>query len=126
MKISEMNNEQAIDMLVRISTPLGNICDDEQIADILKRYQELEEMPFINAIGKFLPEIVACAFKKHKDDLFEIIGALTLQKKEKAAKMNFVETLKIIREALNDEDLSDFFTSFKGRMRKNVTESAQG
>lgn len=119
MKISEMTNDQAVDTLVRLSVPVSSLCEDEQITDMIKRYQALEETPMINVIGKFLPEIAACAFKKHKNDVMEIVGALTLQSKEKAAKMNFLETMKIIREALNDEDLKGFFTSFKARMKEN-------
>ena len=126
MKLSEMNNEQAVDTLVRLAQPVANICDDTQIADILQRYQALEETPIISVIGKFLPEIAAVAFKKHKDDVLEIVGALTFQSRDKAARMNFVETLKIIKECLNDEDLKDFFTSFKPRITGNAPESAQG
>lgn len=126
MKISDMTNEQAADVMVRISAPLGNLCDDEQITDIIKRYGELEEMPIVKAIGQFLPEIAACAFKKHKNDLFEIVGALTLQSREKAAKMKFIETLNVIKDALNDEELTSFFTSIKGRMKQAEGKSAQG
>lgn len=126
MKISEMTNDQAVDTLVRLSVPFSNICEDEQITDMIKRYQELENMPIINIVGKFLPEIATCAFKKHKTDVMEIVGALTLQTKEKAAKMNFLETMKVIRESLGDEDLKDFFTSFKTRMKKTAQESVQG
>ena len=126
MRLSEMTNEQAADTLVRLSVPLGNICDDEQITDMIKRYQGIENIPVINVIGKFLPEIATCALKKHRGDVMEIVGALTFQSREKAAKMNFMATLKIIREALDDEDLRDFFTSFRGRIKKTVPGSAQG
>ena len=126
MKLSEMTNDQAIDTLVRLSVPLGCICDDEQITDMIKRYQSIENIPMINVIGKFLPEIAGCAFKKHKSDVMEIVGALTFQTKEKAGKMKFIETLKVIKEAIADEDLRDFFTSFKDQTKKTGSESAQG
>lgn len=126
MKLSEMTNDQAIDTLVRLSVPMGNLCDDEQIADMIKRYQAIENIPVINVIGKFLPEIAACAFKKHKGDVLEIVGALTFQTKEKAGKMKFIETLKVLKEAISDEDLRDFFTSFKGQIKGTEPKSAQG
>lgn len=126
MKLSEMTNDQAVDTLVRLSAPIANLCDDEQITDMLKQYQEMEETPIINVIGKFLPEITACAFKKHRDDVMEIVGALTLQSKEEAAKMNFLETIKVVKECLNDGDLKDFFTSFKPQTKKTGRKSAQG
>ena len=37
MKISEMDNNQAADALVRIAEPVGNICDDEDFISIWKR-----------------------------------------------------------------------------------------
>ena len=126
MKISEMTNEQAADALVRIATPLGNICEDEQITGMIARFKEMDEMPMLQAVGKFMPEIAAVAFKTHKNDLFEIVGALTMQTKAAAAKMNFLETIKVIREAFSDEDMIGFFTSFKGRNKPTGTESAQG
>jgi hypothetical protein len=125
MKISEMDNEQAANALIRIATPLGNICDDEQITGIITRYQEMEETPIIKVIAKFMPEIVSVAFKKHKNDLFEIVGALTLQSADKVSKMNFLQTINVIKDAINDEDMKGFFTSFKGQRKKREIESAQ-
>ena len=125
MKISEMDNEQAANALIRIATPLGNICDDEQITGIITRYQEMEETPIIKVIAKFMPEIVSVAFKKHKNDLFEIVGALTLQSADKVSKMNFLQTINVIKDAINDEDMKDFFTSFKRQNKKREIESAQ-
>ena len=124
MKISEMTNEQAADTLVRLSVPLANLCDDEQIKEMIKDYQAMEETPIINIIGKFLPQLVGCALKKHRDDVMEIVGALTFQSKEKAAKKNFLETIRVIREAFDDEDMKSFFTSFKPQIKTKENESA--
>lgn len=126
MKISEMTNEQAADALVRIAGPLGSLCDDEQITEMIKTYRDMEETPMVKVIGKFLPEIAAVAFKKHRDDILEIVGALTMQTKAAAGKMNFLETIRIIREAFTDETLTGFFTSFRGRANATGTGSAQG
>lgn len=126
MKISEMTNEQAADLMVRLSAPVGNICDDEKITNMIKEYQATEEMPVVKVIGKFLPQIAACALKDHKNDLFEIVGALTFQTRDKAAKMRFIDTVKVIREAVEDEELVGFFTSFKRQNQKTAGESAQG
>lgn len=125
MKISEMTNDQAADTLVRISEPFASLCNDEQISELLEKYKDMEETQVISIIGKFLPEIVACAFKKHRDDVMEIVGALTMQSKEKAAKMKVGDTLKVIREAVNDEDLRGFFTSLKGQTKGTELPSAQ-
>ena len=126
MKISEMNNEQAADALVRIAGPMGSICDDEQITDMIMRYKALEETPMIRVLGKFLPELAAVALKKHRDDLFEIVGALTQKTRAEAAKMNFLETVAVIRDALNDEAFTDFFPSSGKLTKARDTESARG
>ena len=126
MKITEMTNEQVADTFVRIAAPVSSICDDEQITEILNRYHEQQDTPILKVVGQYLPEIVTLAFSKHRNDLFEIVGALTLQTKEKAAKMKFIETLKVLKEALRDEDLLDFFQSFRPLTKKNEDGSAQG
>ena len=110
MKISEMTNEQAADALIRLSVPFGNICDDEEALKMLDEYKAMGEMPMIQTFGKLLPKFISYALKSHKDDLYEIIGALTFQTKEKVAKMNFVETIRVVRESY-DEVLHSFFTS---------------
>lgn len=126
MKISEMTNEQAADALVRIAAPIGNLCDDEQITGMIQEYKAMEETPMIKVIGKFLPQIASVALKTHRDDLFEIVGGLTMQTKEKAAKMKVLETVKVIREALNDEAFTDFFPSSRTPAKETEDESSQG
>lgn len=123
MKISEMNNEQAADALARLAVPFGNLCEDKQIDVMLKKYQGMKKMPGLQIIGKFLPEVATFALKNHRDDMFEIVGALTMQTAQQAAKMNFVETLKILRESY-DDTLKDFFTSSIQQTSGNDAESS--
>lgn len=125
MKISEMNNEQATEAMIRLSVPFGNLCDDEKIVDMIKRYKKMGDVPAIQTIGRILPEVAMFAFKEHKDDLYEIVGALTQQTKEKVAKMNFVKTINVLKESYDDV-LKDFFTSSKKRMEQTAEESSQG
>ena len=42
MKISEMTNDQAADVLIRLSVPLGNICEDEETIGIIEKYKSME------------------------------------------------------------------------------------
>ena len=121
MKISEMNNEQAAEAMIRLSVPFGNLCDDEKVVDMINRYKDMKDAPVIQTIGKVLPEIVMYAFKTHKADLYEIVGALTDQSVEKVAKMNFVKTINVLKESYDDV-LKDFFTS----SRQRITQTAEG
>lgn len=122
MKISEMTNDQATEALIRLSVPFGNICDDDKITEMIDKYNNSKDMPLIRTVGKLLPEFIAYAMKTHRDDLYEIVGALTDKKTEQVAKMNFFETIKVIRDSY-DEVLKDFFTSSVGQMKKTEEES---
>lgn len=117
MKISEMTNDQATEALIRLSVPFGNICDDDETMKLGEKYfKSREELPVIKAIGSALPQITAHLLKTHKEDVYEIIGALTFKSKSEVAKMNFKETLKILKESY-DDTLRDFFQSSAARMK---------
>lgn len=117
MKISEMTNDQATEALIRLSVPFGNICDDDETMKLGEKYFKLrEELPVIKAIGSALPQITAHLLKTHKEDVYEIIGALTFKSKSEVAKMNFKETIKILKESY-DDTLRDFFQSSAARMK---------
>lgn len=110
MKISEMTNDQAAEAMIRLAVPFGNICEDEEALKLIDEYKGLSKIPVIQTIGRMLPKIAGYLLKTHKDDLYEIIGALTFQTAEKVAKMNFAETIKVMRESY-DEVLVSFFPS---------------
>ena len=124
MKISEMNNEQATEAMIRLSVPFGNLCDDEKVVEMINKYRDMKDTPMIQTIGRVLPEIVMYAFKTHKDDLYEMVGALTDQTVEKVAKMNFVKTINVLKESYDDV-LKDFFTSSKRQIKQIAEESSQ-
>lgn len=111
MKISEMDNNQAADALVRIAEPVGNICDDEDFISIWKEINGMKksDVNVVRAFGRSLPMFVGYALKKHRDDFFEIIGALDGKSKAAVAKMNFAETVKLVRDSY-DDILAGFFT----------------
>lgn len=122
MKISEMTNEQATESLIRIADPIGNICEDEQAINLIDEYKKMSDVPFVKAIGKLIPKFITYLVKGHKDDLYEIVGALTFQTKEQVSKMNFVETINIVRNSW-DEVLASFFPSAVKPEKKAESES---
>lgn len=117
MKISEMTNEQASETLIRITAPIGNICEDEEAMKLFEEYKSMSEAPFWTTIGKLIPKVVAYMFKKHKDDLYEFISAITFKTKEEVANMNFVETINVVRNSY-DEVLATFFPSAGKQVKK--------
>ena len=110
MKISEMTNDQATEAMIRISVPLSNICDDDELVELMEELNGMSKEKAIKTIGKMVPKFVMYAFRKHRNDLYEIIGALNMTPAELVGRLNFRETVNMIRDSY-DDILKDFFTS---------------
>lgn len=110
MKISEMTNDQATEAMIRLAGPFSNICDDEEALKLIDRVQNMKNVNVVKAVSKIIPDFVAFGFKKHKSDLYEIIGALTNTPTAKVGNMNFMQTVDELRNSY-DEILEGFFTS---------------
>ena len=123
MKITEMTNDQAADALIRMAVPFENICNDEEAIKIIDEYNGMKDVPVIKTIGNMLPKLIMYVAKAHRDDLYEIVGALTMKPKAAVAKMNFFETIRVVRESW-DEVASGFFTSSVKRMKESAGKSS--
>lgn len=110
MKISEMTNDQATEAMVRISAAFGFLCEDEEMVGMIDELQKLGSTPIVQAIPKVLPKFASLAFRKHKNSLYEIIGALCMKSAKEVGKMNFKQTIELVKESY-DDILRDFFTS---------------
>ena len=122
MKISEMNNDQAAEAMIRLAVPFGNICEDEEALKLIDEYKGMSKMPLIQTIGKMLPKLAAYMLKSHKNDLYEIVGALSFTTAEKVAKMNFAQTVKLMKDSY-DEVLISFFPSSVKQTKNSESES---
>lgn len=123
MKISDMTNDQATEAMVRISAAFGFICEDEEMLSVIDDLQNMGNTPLVKAIPRVLPKFCSLAFRKHKDSLYEIIGALCQKSKKDVGKMNFKETIALVKESY-DDILRDFFTSSVPSQKKSEEESA--
>lgn len=124
MKISEMTNDQATDAIIRIAPAISNICDDDDMLSVIDELGKLGEMNLLTAVGKILPKVTTLALKTHKNDLYEIIGALQMKPAAVVGKMNFAETIKAVKESY-DDILAGFFTdSVRSAVTKGRTLSA--
>lgn len=126
MKISEMTNDQATEAMIRLTGPFNNICEDDEMLAFVDKLNGLKDdnTPFIKVLGRMLPQFVTLALKKHRQDLYEIVGALTLTPAGKVGLMNFKETIEAIRESY-DDILAGFFTSSAQAMKKNAKDTAE-
>ena len=109
MKLSEMTNDQATDAIIRIAPAISNICDDKEMLTLIDDLGKMGEMNLLTAVGKLLPKFTTLALKTHKNDLYEIIGALQMMPAAQVGGMNFAETIKAVRESYDDV-LAGFFT----------------
>lgn len=123
MKISEMNNDQACEAITRLAGPLAAICEDEEVKAILDEIEQMSKNgdSVLNVFTKVLPRLVAFGLKTHKDDVYEIIGALTLEPTGKIGKMNFIQTVNVVKDSW-DEVIAGFFTSSAKAAKKNTEE----
>ena len=109
MKISEMTNDQASDAMIRISAALAVVFEDKEVLDVMKSAGELEGKSILEGLSLFLPKVTTLLFRKHRNSLYEIVGALEQKDKDTVGKMNFRDTAKSIME--NWETIRDFFPS---------------
>lgn len=114
MKISQMTTDQAADVLVRITQPVANIIDDPEVEPLIKKIAESRNLPTTKILSTFLPPVTALALKKHKTDLYEVVGALGQIPANKVGKLPVIQVMNIIKESV-DQDLIDFFKSFGGQ-----------
>lgn len=112
MKLSEMTNEQATNFLIRTSQPIASIMEDDHVVALFEQITESKGLPLSKLIATLLPKVVTVALEKHKDDLFEIVGAFAEKSMKEVGKMNFLATLNILRESV-DKDFLDFFGSLE-------------
>lgn len=114
MKISEMNNDQACEVIIRISNPISNILNDDNIKPLVEELEKGKEAGETGNPLKFvagiIPKLVAFCMKDHKGDLYEIISALSLKPVAKIGQMNFMATVKELRDSI-DEEFIGFFKS---------------
>jgi len=110
MKISQMNNDQAADAMIKLATPMANLMEDKATIALLKELETGSNGDGIAFFGRILPKVVPFCMKDHKADVFAIVAALTQKPVSAVGKMNFLETVRELKESI-DEDFLGFFTS---------------
>lgn len=120
MNINEMDLDQASEAMLRISNALGFVFQDEEVCNLLDEISASESTSIMKWIPKYLPRIAAMVLQRHRDSMYEIIGALSQTDTKKVGKMNFREVVEILRD--NWETLMSFFPSTAESAGTNVTQ----
>ena len=109
MKISEMTFAQASETMLRIAAPISNICDDEELTEILKGFVGQRGRSNLQMYGRTIPRLLTYCLDNHKIDTYEIIEALLGIPKAKIDTAKFTDIVNGLRESY-DEVLAGFFT----------------
>lgn len=107
MKISQMNTDQMADALCMMAEPLEIIGNDP---DFGAAFAKLDGMKgsllekFAAGYGKIVPIML----RKHRNETYTILAAMTGKTPEEIAKQNVLRTMQDVRDSV-DQELLDFF-----------------
>lgn len=117
MKLSEMTNDQAAEVMIRIAEPIGLICDDDEAVQMIDDYKKRYQKPLFYAVGSLIPRLIGYLMKKHKAELYEIIAAVSGKKVSEVGRMNIKETVDIVRDSYDDV-MQVFFPSYANAIKR--------
>lgn len=117
-KISELKNDEALDVLAAITPHIENILSDDDLMSQLSGTLDFENCntmaeKYAIALKKLTP-ISTIIFKKRRYDFYGILSALEGVSVEDVKNRNFLKTLLSVRQIAKDKDLIDFFKSCMG------------
>ncbi len=115
MKLSEMNTVEASNAILRLAQPATNIMQDDEVYKLIESMAQSTEAPLKFLAVNIVP-IATVAFKNHRDDLIEVIAALTGKTVKTVREQRFTQTIADIRGCL-DKELLDFFNSSAGSQK---------
>lgn len=109
MKLSQMTTDQAADVLVRISEPVGAILDDDRTKDVFVTLAGMgSDTPVIRMVSTLVTKGLPLLLKYRAQETYEIISAMTGKDVKDVEKQNFLVTLSDCKDFM-DKDFLDFF-----------------
>lgn len=113
MKLSEMNAAELTKALCEIAAPIGNIAQDDEVVEALKKINIHKKNNAIVArvFGSAYAELAPLLLKKHKDDTFAVLSYLTGKTAEALEQENGFQLIRDVRSVLTSELLSFFGSS---------------
>ena len=115
MKLSELDNTRAAEVLCEIAPLVGHITQDEKVMDALKAKIDLGEgatkmeivAAGLNRLVDLLPLLMGV---EHRRDLFGILAIVNDEGLDAFMTKNFGETVKLAKDLLRDPVFLDFFS----------------
>lgn len=112
MKLSELSTDKLADCLCDLTEPVSNIMQDEEIVNKFKDISadHKKGTPMIEIGGKALSQMIPLCLKKHRENVYKILSALSGKTIEEIGSQNGLLTIKEIKDCY-DKDLVNFFKS---------------
>ena len=113
MKLSELTTEQAADALCELAPYIDSITHDESILSEIGKVENFENgitqqglvLVWAGRISKLIPVLL----RTHRDDVYGILSIINEKCVDEIAKQSIKETIKQVKNAVEDEDLMSFF-----------------
>lgn len=120
MKLSEMSTEKAMDAMLELVEPIGNIANDKQIGQAFKRLTSVDgPRSLVERFSEIYGELVPLALKTHREDAIAILAAITGKTRAAIKKQSILVTMTDARESV-DEELISFFQSWARRGKSDA------
>lgn len=119
MKLSELSTDRAADVLCEITPFLANLAGDTALQDTLRDKLKLQDgqKPSMAELYTFgaqkLAVIVPIVLKDHRADVFGMLAALNGTTAAQIAAQGVMDTMRQLREVMQDGQLRDFFKSLQ-------------
>lgn len=114
---SELNTDEALEVVVQIAQPITNLIDDEALVKEMQKTMPKGETTRI-AMQRFglakIVKLLNIALKQHREDVYEILAPFNGLTVQEIGKQNFLITCKQVADLLNDKGFVDFFKSYLG------------
>lgn len=131
MKLSELSTDRALDVLCELTPCIANIMEDEQIVNGLDAIMpdrpsdagesgekkngtnKIEQNGFVVGVQMMggLSKLAPVLLRNHRDDVYTILSVLNEKTTAEIAAQPVMDTIRQVREVLQDTELLSFFKS---------------
>ncbi len=115
IKLSEMNNDKALDTMVLITEPLINILSDEELVTemqkVVKKGTSIGEIKRLGTLK--ITKIVQIVLEKNRKELYTLLAPFFEKSVEEMAQMNILSTVLGVTKLWKDEALQDFLSELQ-------------
>ena len=111
-KLSDLGTDECMDVLCTIAPSIQEIVDDKDIMNVLGKAIDKNGLTtagvFMAATSK-LVGAVPMLFKTHREDVYNILSSVGGVTVDEVKSQNMLDTMKQMKEILQDKPLLDFF-----------------